>query len=668
MASKASTGVRSTTTVYNPSPVSPVHFAEAMRAHWATLGNASSEKLIELWRGMGSAFSRAILLGAGSMKGKPGEEHRWQVLQPPAGTGKTQGACVYAAMVAKANRKLSEAQDRTGILFVTRLIEEADKLAETINALAGFKCTIARHSNNRVPAGEVAQHDVLVITHQAYANALEDAVLRHGEDRLEDFLLWEAGPRFLTIIDESLANLVASYQATEEDFRIVSSYFDRHIAGEFEPLVDDFKKMALALNRTEALFEEFEAPMTEAKRLWSGPRNNLDWYVHRQSLPALRRRMSRLRYDHLIKGSNDASLKMSVASRVDRALKAYEAFNLGAAYRSGKAGVFAVHASRLLLPEELHGPVILDATAEQEPIWGLLGHRVQIADKVDGVRNYRNVRLHVARADAVGKSSMAEHAETRLPRLLDNLREGLQERRVFLCLHKDLEPLATSYDTPFKDYAVDHWGNVDGRNDWQDYDAAILFGLFYRPDTWAINMMQAVHQVRQAGETLSIGAHQKQREIKQTLQNRQIAASVIQAINRIRCRRVIDSEGNCAEADVYIVLPRNKLGDDVLSRVTSEMPGIQAMQWEFDLDGMSRAVPKAHYATPVTRYMENHPSGEVDLRTLCTELPLRKNARKDMQKDLKDPDNPFTKSLADAGITYHSVGRGRAARSFLLKR
>ena len=46
MASKASTGVRSTTTVYNPSPVSPVHFAEAMRAHWATLGNASSEKLI----------------------------------------------------------------------------------------------------------------------------------------------------------------------------------------------------------------------------------------------------------------------------------------------------------------------------------------------------------------------------------------------------------------------------------------------------------------------------------------------------------------------------------------------------------------------------------------------------------------------------------------------
>lgn len=263
---------------------------------------------------------------------------------------------------------------------------------------------------------------------------------------------------------------------------------------------------------------------------------------------------------------------------------------------------------------------------------------------------------------------MTKCAEVRLTRLLDNLRKTLKERRVFLCLHKQLEHLATGYDTPFKDYSVDHWGNVDGRNDWQDYDTAILFGLFYRPDTWAIDMMQAVRQVATAGELLSIGAHQKRREIKQTLQNRQIAASVIQAINRIRCRRVIDENGNCAKADAFIVLPPNRLGNDVLSRITSEMPGIEVTPWDFDLDGESQAVPKAHYAKPVMSYMKNHPTGEVQLKTLCNELSLGKNAKKDMQKDLKDPDNPLTKQLAEMGVSYHSVGLGRGARSYLLKR
>uniref|UniRef100_UPI002597F02B hypothetical protein n=1 Tax=uncultured Roseibium sp. TaxID=1936171 RepID=UPI002597F02B len=80
MADKATMGSRSTTTTYTPAPVSPTHFAEAMRAHWETLGNTSSDKLMELWSSMGSAFSRAILVGSGSMKGKPGEQQQWQVV------------------------------------------------------------------------------------------------------------------------------------------------------------------------------------------------------------------------------------------------------------------------------------------------------------------------------------------------------------------------------------------------------------------------------------------------------------------------------------------------------------------------------------------------------------------------------------------------------------
>lgn len=263
---------------------------------------------------------------------------------------------------------------------------------------------------------------------------------------------------------------------------------------------------------------------------------------------------------------------------------------------------------------------------------------------------------------------MIEHAKERLTRMLANLNAPLKGRRVFLCLHKQLEPNATTFAPSFEAYSIDHWGNVDGRNDWQDFDAAILLGLPYRPDTWAIDMMQAVRQVEAPGEQLKIGAHQKRNQIKQTLQNRQIAASIIQAINRIRCRRVVDEDGNCAEADVYIVLPRNKIGNDVLARIASEMPGIQVMPWDFDLDGEARNVRKAHYVDPVINCMKNQPPGEIELTAICEKLTLGKNAKKDMQKDLKDPNSLLSSQLAQMGVFYHSTGRGRGARSYLFKR
>jgi hypothetical protein len=46
--------------------------------------------------------------GAGQIKAKnPTTSKQWQVLQLPTGAGKTQGACVYASMVAKGNQGLS---------------------------------------------------------------------------------------------------------------------------------------------------------------------------------------------------------------------------------------------------------------------------------------------------------------------------------------------------------------------------------------------------------------------------------------------------------------------------------------------------------------------------------------------------------------------------------
>jgi hypothetical protein len=75
-----------------------------MKAHWENLENVPSAALMDLWRTMASAFALSTMVGAGVLKGSPGVPQQWHVLQLPTGTGKTQGACLYAALVAKGNK------------------------------------------------------------------------------------------------------------------------------------------------------------------------------------------------------------------------------------------------------------------------------------------------------------------------------------------------------------------------------------------------------------------------------------------------------------------------------------------------------------------------------------------------------------------------------------
>ena len=106
-------------------------FACHMNSHWtSTLGNVSSPKLLSLWTAMGQAFLGAI---EASKDPLAHDRHLWRILRPETGTGKTQGIRIFSAMVARENLKLP-VKERTGVLIVTRLTAEADKLAEEINA------------------------------------------------------------------------------------------------------------------------------------------------------------------------------------------------------------------------------------------------------------------------------------------------------------------------------------------------------------------------------------------------------------------------------------------------------------------------------------------------------------------------------------------------------
>ena len=87
--------------------VTPEEFAAAMTRRWHSLGNTSSTKLQQLWATMAATFARAVVDSETA-------NTKWRVLEPPTGTGKTQGLCVYAALTIDQEPHLTVAAGHPG--------------------------------------------------------------------------------------------------------------------------------------------------------------------------------------------------------------------------------------------------------------------------------------------------------------------------------------------------------------------------------------------------------------------------------------------------------------------------------------------------------------------------------------------------------------------------
>jgi hypothetical protein len=216
----------------------------------------------------------------------------------------------------------------------------------------------------------------------------------------------------------------------------------------------------------------------------------------------------------------------------------------------------------------------------------------------------------------------------------------------------------------FKVCSVGHWGAVDGRNTWQDFDTAVILGLPYLPQTWATNMFCAL-QGAQDDKWLQSPEWKQFKNVRKEMEQRQMSVSVIQAINRIRCRHVIDAEGHCPSADIFIVLPQDAIGDAVLDDIKADMPGINVRPWDFELDAPKVKTPRigsSHHR--LLSYMSTQNAGPVSLSAIQHDLQL--SSVKKLRETLNNEEHPTTQALRDMGINY-IPGIGRGSKSYLVK-
>jgi hypothetical protein len=279
------------------------------------------------------------------------------------------------------------------------------------------------------------------------------------------------------------------------------------------------------------------------------------------------------------------------------------------------------------------------------------------------------VTLHVARTASIGKTKMEELADKRFPQLQADLAGRLSaDRRVLFCVHKHVEHLVPEKaDLGVQEVGSAHWGALDGSNKYKDFDTAVIFGLPFRDRIWGTGVFFAFQGV-QDDAWHDYPCWKEHTNVRELLQRRHLATSIIQAIGRVRLRKVVDEHGRCAPTDVFIVLPTGERGTEILQYIRQELPNVTVQDWPFDVDGPKvRVKRKGLPHERLVTFMAHRNPGRTYMNLISREFGLKPHERKDLQKVLRDEDHATTLALKAVGVTYGSEGKGRGAKSFLVK-
>jgi hypothetical protein len=382
----------------------------------------------------------------------------------------------------------------------------------------------------------------------------------------------------------------------------------------------------------------------------------------------MRQALRDLRLDHDLLREHDVKSHQRQVQRFDKLLTSVEVLLSQWRWYAKKRGDHTINSARLILPEENCGAVILDATASANLVYQLFGGRVDLRPLPEGSRSYANVTLHVSFGHAVGKGTLMDTVKEERDKLVQNLKKVLStDRKVFVCCHKDVEPHLVGLDTGFSAFDVGHWSAIDGRNNWDNHDAAAIFGLPYRDNIWAANTYMAIRGPQgdawlNADGDRPFGVY---KDIRRELEIGHLVVSVVQAINRIRCRRVIDADGNCPASDVFILLPGGEPGQKLLEGIKTAMPHIRVVKWAYQ--SAKKRVRKSEHAEALARFAESMMPGWWSMSEIARQLSIPKRSREWLSRLLRDTTSDLYTRLAKLGVHYEVSGVGRGARSFLVK-
>jgi hypothetical protein len=548
------------------------------------------------------------------------------------------------------------------------MAEQINDLSREYGYLSGKDLiALAHHSDSQTDLGDLKDYPVVVITHRAYEMAL-DSLGQDGtiQQTWPFFHGWNGSYRKLVIVDECL-DCVEQSEAGLDGLRRTLGLIPHKIRKRFSKEIEAIELIIKILSDMDQKAKN--QPMRELMLLGDK--------ITQGDLPdftALRAALRKeVRWDLVSLQKTDPKEKDRLSRIHDQRLKSLHCIFRSWMYYARLEGKHTLNTARLLVPDNTRGPVVLDATASSNPLYEVFD-RAALCRAPSGARNYKNVTLHVSVGHRTGKRYMTHNAKQVCADLICDLRKRIPpDSRVFVVCHKDVEPVLATHGPPFE-MRTGHWGAIAGSNKWRDCDTVVIFGLPYRRDTWAPNVFMACQGPQSTKWLNSPGNRpfRDHKDIRVALKNGQMITDVVQAINRVRCRQVIDEKGNCPVTDIYILLPNDRtyrLHDALLEGIKREMPAIKIVNWDYAGQMQKKAgrPRRSNYELALIIYLENMADGRVSVNEIARTLGMSRRTMANLITKIDDPGSAISEVLVKVGVRYEVLGKGQRQRAFFVK-
>lgn len=614
-------------------------FIPRMVELWSGLGNHTSPALEEAWGVLVDTFNSQLI---------DAPQHNWAVVPMPTGTGKTQGLALYCALMAKQGNK-------AGILIVTQFIAEATNIVNRINDLAGIGTAISYNHQNKIEnSGLCNDASVLVITHKSFINILEaEALGNKVASNWHKFLEWKNGRRKLIVIDEAL-DIVKNIKISIDDLRLVRAIIPHAVALKFPNEVNTIDSVISTLNS--GLSESTDNLL-----------ESTFWELSSPDFNPLLEELKHYAFDKRILGFTNKEANTSLSRQFTEILQQLKHLLTNWSNFSQFDDIPCLIGAYVMLPLELRSVVILDATAMSNKQYSLLSGIPYFKELPANIRNYQNVKLNVFWGYDVGKVTLSKKPAKYFKEIIKSLSGYIgANNKVLFCTHKDVEKNFENLQTKYKESGVMHWGAIAGKNLWNDYDSIVIYGLpFLNPKTptdtfraffdWHGKSNGKYEEAIPywVDEPNEIYFHEVYVDEADYQNNEYLighmVASLIQAINRVRCRRVIDSNGNCEATNIYLFLRGGKLHQDILDGVTKLMPNINVIEY----GNTEKEEAKSRDEDKLLEYLAKLKTGNHDAGKIQDKLEISDTTMRRMVKQIK-LGGRLKSNLDILGISYNA--------------
>ena len=546
-------------------PLDSRELASKFSDTWVDYGNTTSNRLLTLWEHIFEYINESYYRNVSDI------DKRYMVVPASTGSGKTQCFRFYAAELAK---KEFDEGERPGMLIVTTFIKEIDEAVEQINTQAGAKVAAAYHSESTFKIEQeerlLNDYQIVVMSHQYYVrNHYLKAV---NNDIYQQVSNYKDKPRPIIVIDESIKLI----KHIGIDKRVVDS-IKYNLTPLYEKgndeLISEYQLINYICKHFDNLFEI--EPNKDKVRLIGNKDKLLDSLSKELSVSTdkVRQLLKLPNFIELLKSNQLYQLNKAVSSTgkkdlIEDVIDFYHLLDDGL-YQYNNKGITTYRTSTLYLPN--HSMVILDATANVDIFYEDFPHTRRYP--IPPVKTYEQVSIKLIETKSkLGKTTLKKNPQLHWDNLFFHLMDGeMNADNTAIFIQKDLLK-ALGEDR----YKIDNFGNLVGVNRYKDCSNVMIYGIHYQPDyVYYDNLYQSTKDK----SIFTKGSKDKVLELKYS----NIAAEIIQAINRGCCRGIVD--GKAPRMKVVLLLPNNKnLSKVIVDSIESEMQDVVMNRVKYPLE------------------------------------------------------------------------------------